>query len=84
MKGDCSQKGNIMQYWLPDKYYDLIKWFVTVVLPALSVAYVGLAGIWGFPYADEISRTVAVVYTLLCALMGISSYTAKPIEGESA
>lgn len=73
-----------MQYWLPDKYYDLIKWFVTVVLPALSVAYVGLAGIWGFPYADEISRTVAVVYTLLCALMGISSYTAKPIEGESA
>lgn len=73
-----------MQYWLPDKWYDAIKWAVTVMLPALSVAYVGLAGIWGFPYADEVSRTVAVVYTLLCALMGISSYTAKPIEGESA
>ena len=69
-----------MQYWLPDKWYDAIKWFVTVVLPALSVAYVGLAGIWGWPFADEISRTVAVVYTLLCALMGISSYTAKPVE----
>ena len=73
-----------MQYWLPDKWYDAIKWAVTVMLPALSVAYVGLAGIWGFPYADEVSRTVAVVYTLLCALMGISSYTAKPIEWESA
>lgn len=71
-----------MQYWLPDKWYDAIKWFVTVVLPALSVAYVGLAGIWGWPHADEISRTVAVVYTLLCALMGISSYTARPVEGE--
>ena len=73
-----------MQYWLPDKWYDAIKWAVTVMLPALSVAYVGLASIWGWPFADEVSRTVAVVYTLLCALMGISSYTAKPIEGESA
>lgn len=67
-----------MTYLLPDKLYDLIKWCVTVALPALSVAYVGLAAIWGWPYADEVSRTVAVVYTLLCALMGISSYTAKP------
>lgn len=66
-----------MKYWLPDKVYDVIKWIVTILLPAASVAYVGLAAIWGWPYADEVSRTVAVVYTLLCALMGISSYTAK-------
>lgn len=69
-----------MKYILPDRLYDLIKFIVTVILPALSVAYVGLAGIWGFPYADEISRTIAVVYTFLCAVMGFSSYTAKPDE----
>ena len=69
-----------MKYILPDRIYDLIKFIVTVILPALSVAYVGLAGIWGFPYADEISRTIAVVYTFLCAVMGFSSYTAKPDE----
>ena len=69
-----------MKYILPDRWYDLIKFIVTVILPALSVAYVGLAGIWGFPYADEISRTIAVVYTFLCAVMGFSSYTAKPDE----
>lgn len=69
-----------MKYILPDRWYDLIKRIVTVILPALSVAYVGLAGIWGFPYADEISRTIAVVYTFLCAVMGFSSYTAKPDE----
>lgn len=67
-----------MTYLLPDKIYDAIKWFVTVALPALSIAYVGLAAIWGWPYADEVSRTVAVVYTLLCALMGISGLAAKP------
>lgn len=61
-----------MDFLLPDKVYDLIKWVVTVAMPAISVAYVGLASIWGWPYADEVSRTIAVVYTLLCALMGIS------------
>lgn len=69
-----------MQYVLPDKVYDAIKYVVTIVLPALSVLYVGLAGIWGWPYADEVSRTIAVVYTFLCALMGISQLTAKPAE----
>lgn len=67
-----------MTYWLPDKVYDAIKLFVTVWLPALSIAYVGLAGIWGWPFAGEVSRTIAVVYTFLCAVMGISGLTAKP------
>lgn len=66
-----------MNYILPNHVYDLIKFIVTVVMPAISVLYVGLAGIWGWPYADEVSRTIAVVYTFLCAVMGISSYTAK-------
>jgi len=69
-----------MQYWLPDHIYDAIKTIVTVWLPALSIAYVGLAGIWGWPYADEVSRTIAVVYTFLCAVMGISGMTAKEVE----
>lgn len=73
-----------MSYWLPDKVYDVIKWIVTVLLPAASVAYVGLAAIWGWPYADEVSRTVAVVYTLLCALMGISGATAKQVADPDA
>lgn len=73
-----------MQYILPDKFYDLIKKFVTVVLPAASVLYVALAGIWGWPYADEISRTIAAVYTFLCALMGISQLTAKPVIEQGA
>ncbi len=67
-----------MKYWLPNHIYDVIKFVVTVVMPAVSVLYVGLAGIWGWPYADEVSRTIACVYTFLCAIMGISTYTAKP------
>ena len=69
-----------MRYMISNDTYDTIKFIVTVILPAISVLYVGLAGIWGWPYADEVSRTIAVVYTFLCAIMGISSYTAKPID----
>jgi len=58
---------------LPDKLYDILKWETMIVLPALATAYVGLASIWGWPYADEVAKTTAVVCTLLGALLGIST-----------
>ena len=58
---------------LPDKVYDILKWIVMIVIPALATAYVGLAAIWGFPYADEVAKTAAVICTLLGALLGIST-----------
>ena len=58
---------------LPDKIYDVLKWVTMIVLPALATAYVGLASIWGWPYADEVAKTTAVVCTLLGALLGIST-----------
>lgn len=58
---------------LPDKLYDLLKWFTMIVLPALATAYVGLASVWGWPYADEVAKTSTVACTLLGALLGIST-----------
>lgn len=58
---------------LSGKTYDILKWITMIVLPALATAYVGLAAIWGFPYADEVAKTTAVICTLLGALLGISS-----------
>lgn len=58
---------------LNDKLYDVLKWVVMIVIPALATAYVGLAGIWGLPLADEVAKTAAVVCTLLGALLGIST-----------
>ena len=53
--------------------YDILKWLTMVVFPALATAYVGLSGVWGWPYADEVAKTCAVVCTLLGALLGIST-----------
>lgn len=58
---------------LPDKVYDILKWITMIVIPALATSYVGFAEIWGWPFADEIAKTAAVVCTLLGALLGIST-----------
>lgn len=62
-----------MKIKLNDQLYDVLKWVTMIVIPALATAYVGLSGVWGWPYADEIAKTAAVVCTLLGALLGIST-----------
>ena len=58
---------------LSNRVYDTLKWITMIVLPALATAYVGLASIWGWPYAEEVAKTSAVICTLLGALLGIST-----------
>ena len=69
---------------IPDKVYDVLKWLTLVVIPALATAYVGFAAIWGWPYADEVAKTTAVICTLLGALLGISTaqYNKEAQDGE--
>jgi hypothetical protein len=58
---------------LSNKVYDVLKWITLVGLPALGTAYVALAAVWGWPYPEEVSKTVLAVCTLLGALLGIST-----------
>ena len=58
---------------LKDSVYDVLKWIALICLPAFGVAYSALAGVWGWPYADEIARTVNAICVLLGALLGIST-----------
>ena len=53
--------------------YDVLKWVALICVPALAVAYQGLAAIWGWPYPQEIATTANIVCTLLGALLGIST-----------
>lgn|GEM_PF-1449729 len=67
-------------YPLPNWLYDAIKKFVTVWLPAISGLYVLLAGVWGWPMAEQVAKTIAGIYTFLCAVMGISTKMGKEVE----
>lgn len=58
---------------LNNKVYDILKWVVMIVLPAISACYVALASVWGWPYAEQVAMTIAAVTALLGALLGIST-----------
>ena len=55
-----------------NKTYDTVKWIAQYLLPALGTLYAALAGIWGFPYGEQIVGTFAAVDTFLGVLLGIS------------
>ena len=58
---------------MSNKMYDVLKWFVALVLPATATLYSLLAGIWGLPYGDQIPDTITAVVTFLGIVLGISS-----------
>ncbi len=58
---------------LNDKTYDWLKWVCCILLPAIGTFYVAMAGTWGLPYADEVSKTTQALALFIGALIGISS-----------
>lgn len=62
-----------MRFQLNDKVYDVLKWMCLIALPALSVLYGVLSGVWGWGYAEEVSTTVNAVVAFVGALIGLST-----------
>lgn len=56
-----------------EKTYQFMKWFTTVVLPAITTLWLTLASIWDFPYAEPIGATLGAITVFLGALLGIGS-----------
>lgn len=62
---------------LSNKYYDIAKDFVTVVLPALATLYATIASIWGLDFSIEIVGTVSAIATFLGILLKVNSVSFK-------
>ena len=58
---------------MSNKVYDVLKWIAQYFLPALGTLYFALAGIWGFPFGEEIVGTITAVDTFLGVILGIST-----------
>jgi hypothetical protein len=58
---------------MSNKVYDILVWIAQIVLPALAALYAALAGIWGFPYGEQIVGTITAVDVFLGALLKISN-----------
>ena len=62
-----------MKTILTNKTYDVLKWVALILLPAIGALYFGLAGIWNFPYGEQVVGTITVIDTFLGAILGIST-----------
>lgn len=69
-----------MQYLLPDKAYDILKWVGLVALPAVGtfVGTVGTAVNWE-PTTIAVT-VITAAGTLVGALLGVSHATAKALN----
>lgn len=62
---------------LSNKVYDILKFIAQIFLPALATLYFALAGIWGFPYAEQIVGTITAIDTFLGIILGLSTSNYK-------
>lgn len=58
---------------LNDKIYDVLKWVVMIVLPAVAALYAALAPVWGWPRPDDVVLTLNAVTAFAGAILGIST-----------
>lgn len=58
---------------ISNRMYDVLKWVAQIWLPALSTLYFALAGIWGFPYGEQVVGTITAIDAFLGAILGIST-----------
>lgn len=68
---------------IPDKLYDILKWVVIIVLPAVATLYAALSAVWAWPYSQEIVTSITAVDTFLGAVLCISTATYKKEGNEN-
>ena len=58
---------------LPHKLYELIRWLIALVLPAIGVLILSINNIWCLEWpAEEISLTLDAIGLFLGTIFGIS------------
>ena len=66
-----------MKSFLPDRLYDLLSWLALIALDALGELYKTLAGIWHWPYGEEVFETCVAVSICIGLLIGVSKIDYK-------
>lgn len=69
-----------MEYLLPDRAYQVLKWAGLVLVPALATLLGAVGTAWGWPHLTAIVTTVTAIGTFIGALVGVSAATGKPTE----
>ncbi|GCF92517.1 holin [Enterococcus florum] len=62
---------------LPNKYYDILKWIVLIVMPASAVLVEHLGNILGWQYTDMTVQIVNAFTVFLGVTLGLSNINYK-------
>lgn len=69
--------GNMPNWLIPDKLYQILKWVALTVLPALAVLVGVLGPVWSLPHADAIVTTINAAALFTGAIIGASELKNK-------
>lgn len=69
---------------ISNKWYDFLKWFALIAIPAFEAFWLTVGKVWGWPYLTEVGTTIAAVGLLIAALIGVSTKGYKGLEYENA
>lgn len=56
-----------------NKVYDALKWLCLIGLPAVSVLYAALDGVFGWGYTETVTTVIAATATFIGTCIGIST-----------
>ena len=56
---------------ISNETYDFLRAIADLALPAIGALYFGLAGLWGFPYGEEIVGTITLIVAFLDVVLKI-------------
>lgn len=56
-----------------NKVYDALKWVALVAMDAIGLFYQTMAGIWGWPFGDQVLSSCVAISILIGTLIGVSS-----------
>lgn len=58
---------------MKNETYDKLKILVTIVIPAFITFWTAISGIWGIPFVEQITGTLAAIAAFIGALLKIST-----------
>lgn len=72
-----------LDYLLPDKAYEILKWVALTALPAVAWLVGAVGPQCGLPHCGEIVTTINAVGVFVGALIGVSQLTATKPDDDS-
>lgn len=72
-----------LDYLLPDKAYEILKWVALIALPAVAWLVGAVGPQWGLSHCGELVTTINAVGVFVGALIGVSQLTATKPDDDS-